>query len=55
MNRFLSILKARLRRVCVTGSWANPIGYVDADMAGVLDGRKLTSGYIYTFAGGVVS
>ena len=30
-------------------------GYTDADMAGDLDGRKSTSGYLFTFAGGVVS
>ena len=28
-------------------------GYTDADMAGDLDGRKSTSGYLFTFAGGV--
>ena len=30
-------------------------GYTDADMAGDLDGRKSTSGYLFTFAGGAVS
>ena len=30
-------------------------GYVDADWAGDLDGRKFTSGYLFTFVGGVVS
>ena len=30
-------------------------GYTDSDMAGDLDGRKSTSGFLYTFAGGAVS
>ena len=30
-------------------------GYTDADMAGDLDKRKSVSGYLFTFAGGVVS
>lgn len=30
-------------------------GYVDADMAGDVDSRKSTSGYLITFAGGAVS
>ncbi|KAL9254347.1 Retrovirus-related Pol polyprotein from transposon TNT 1-94-like protein [Drosera capensis] len=30
-------------------------GYTDADMAGDLDHRKSTSGYVFTFAGGAVS
>ena len=32
---------------------ANPVleGYTDSDMAGDPDGRKSTSGYLYTFAG----
>ena len=30
-------------------------GFTDADMAGDLDGRKSTSGFLFTFAGGVVS
>ncbi|CAA0841643.1 cysteine-rich RLK (RECEPTOR-like protein kinase) 8 [Striga hermonthica] len=35
----------------------NPIleGYTDADMAGDLDSRKSTSGFVFTFAGGAVS
>ena len=42
-------------RLCYGG--ADPIleGYTDSDMAGDLDGRKSTSGFIYTFAGGAVS
>jgi hypothetical protein len=31
------------------------VGYVDADMAGDVDSRKSTSGYLITFAGGAVS
>jgi hypothetical protein len=30
-------------------------GYTDANMAGDLDGRKFTSGFLFTFAGGAVS
>ena len=30
-------------------------GFTDADMAGDLDGRKSTSGFLFTFAGGAVS
>ena len=30
-------------------------GYIDADMAGDLDGRKSTSRYLFTFVGGAVS
>ena len=30
-------------------------GYTDADMAGDIDSRKSTSGFLYTFAGGAVS
>ena len=30
-------------------------GYIDADWAGDLDGRKSTSGYLFTFAGRAVS
>lgn len=31
------------------------VGYTDADMAGDIDSRKSTSGYLITFAGGAVS
>ncbi|KAL5850362.1 hypothetical protein ACOSQ4_008375 [Xanthoceras sorbifolium] len=31
------------------------VGYTDADMAGDVDSRKSTSGYLITFAGGAVS
>ena len=30
-------------------------GYTDADMSGDIDSSKSTSGYMMTFAGGVVS
>lgn len=30
-------------------------GYTDADMAGDLDNRKSTSGYVFTFSGGAIS
>ena len=30
-------------------------GFTDADMASDLDGRKSTSGFLFTFAGGAVS
>ena len=44
-------------KLCLTFGDSKPIleGYVDADWAGDLDGRKSTSGYLFTFAGGVVS
>jgi hypothetical protein len=31
------------------------IGYTDADMAGDIDSRKSTSGFLITFSGGAVS
>ena len=31
------------------------IGYTDSDMAGDVDNRKSTSGYLMTFSGGAVS
>ena len=44
-------------KLCLTFGDSKPIleDYVDADWAGDLDGRKSTSGYSLTFAGGVVS
>ena len=44
-------------KLCLTFGDSKPIweGYLDADWAGDLDGRKSTSGYSFTFAGGVVS
>ena len=44
-------------KLCLTFGDSKPIleGYVDADWAGDLDGRKSTSGYLFTFVGGAVS
>ena len=44
-------------KLCLTFGDSKPIleGYVDADWAGDLDGRKSTSGYLFTFAGEAVS
>ena len=41
--------------LCFGGSDSILKGYTDTDMAGDLDGRKSTSGIVFTFAGGVVS
>ncbi|KAK9134561.1 hypothetical protein Syun_013891 [Stephania yunnanensis] len=41
--------------LCFGGSKPTLEGYTDSDMAGDLDGRKSTSGYVFTFAGGAVS
>jgi len=40
---------------CLSFCNSKPVleGYTDADMAGDLDGRKSTSGYLFTFAGGL--
>jgi hypothetical protein len=42
---------------CLSFGSSKPVleGYTDADMAGDLDGRKSTSGFLFTFAGGAVS
>ena len=44
-------------RVCLCFGSGKPVlnGYTDADMAGDVDYRKSTSGYMMTFAGGAVS
>ncbi|KAI4344544.1 hypothetical protein L6164_011759 [Bauhinia variegata] len=44
-------------RFCSCFGAGKPVldGYTDADMAGDVDSRKSTSGYMMTFAGGVVS
>ena len=71
VSRFLSNLgrehwnavKWIMRYLCGTSSLSlcfgtrKPIlcGYTDSDMAGDVDTRKSTSGYLVTFAGGVVS
>ena len=41
--------------LCFGGSEFIVRGYVDSDFAGDLDKRKSTTGYVFTFAGGVVS
>ncbi|CAL2271321.1 unnamed protein product [Prunus armeniaca] len=41
--------------LCFGGGKPELIGYTDADMAGDLDSRKSTSGYLITFSGGAVS
>ncbi|KAM1487717.1 hypothetical protein ACFX2I_001756 [Malus domestica] len=44
-------------KMCLCFGGSKPIleGFTDADMGGDLDGRKSTSGYLFTFAGGAVS
>ncbi|CAL5394802.1 unnamed protein product [Camellia sinensis] len=44
-------------KMCLCFRDAKPVleGYTDSDMAGDLDGRKSTSGFLFTFAGGAVS
>ncbi|CAL5439703.1 unnamed protein product [Camellia sinensis] len=44
-------------KMCLCFRDAKPVleGYTDSDMAGDLDGRKSTSGLLFTFAGGAVS
>lgn len=44
-------------KLCLCFGSAKPVleGYTDADMAGDVDSRKSTSGYLFTFAGGAVS
>ena len=46
----------RYPKICLCYRGADPIleGYINADMAGDLDGRKSTSGFLYTFARGAV-
>ena len=42
---------------CLCFGASNPIlkGYIDSDMAGDLDNRKSTTGYLCTFLGGAIS
>ena len=44
-------------KMCVCFRDTKPVleGYTDSDMADDLDGRKFTSGFLFTFAGGAVS
>lgn len=41
--------------LCFGGSKHVLEGYTDADMAGDIDSRKSTSGYVFTFSGGAIS
>ncbi|GKV10172.1 hypothetical protein SLEP1_g21576 [Rubroshorea leprosula] len=41
--------------VCIRPDIAHAVGYTDSDMAGDIDTRKSTSGYLITFARGAVS
>lgn len=41
--------------LCFKKSGLGLQGYVDADMAGDIDGRKRTTGYVYTLGGTAVS
>ncbi|RDX60242.1 hypothetical protein CR513_61632, partial [Mucuna pruriens] len=43
------------RSLCFGNENLKLIGYSDSDMAGDVDSRKSTSGYLITFAGGAVS
>lgn len=40
---------------CFGGSKLILEGYADADIIGDFDSRKSTSGYVFTFTGGVIS
>ena len=43
--------------LCLCFGKGKPVleGYIDADMAGYLDDRKSTSGYLFIFVGGSIS
>ena len=43
--------------MCLCFGGLEPVleGYADADMVGDLDGRKSTSRFLFTFAGGAIS
>ena len=41
--------------LCFGGGKSHLVGYTDSDMAGDVDTRRSTSGYIFTFREGVVS
>jgi hypothetical protein len=38
-------------KLCLGGSKAKLIAYLDSDLAGDIDGRKSTSGYLVTHSG----
>ena len=42
-------------KLCFRGDKPNLVGYSDLDMAGDIDSKKSTSGYLINFAGGVVA
>lgn len=44
-------------KLCLSFGGSEPVleGFTDADLAGDLDNRKSTSGYLFTFCGGAVS
>ena len=44
-------------KLCLSFRKGKPVleGYTDVDMASDLDGRKPTSGYLFTFVGGAIS
>ena len=44
-------------KVCLSFEGSEPYlkGYIDFDMAGDLDCRKSTYGYLFTFVGGAIS
>jgi len=42
-------------RLCFGGDKPTLVGYTDSDMAGDIDSRKSTSGYLIKFAGGAVA
>jgi len=56
MKWILKYLKGT-SRVCLCFRSGKPVlnGYTDANMAGDVDSRKSTSGYMMTFVGGAVS
>ena len=56
MKRIFRYLRGS-SKLCLTFDDFKPIleGYVDAYWVGDLDGRKSTSGYLFTFAEGAVS
>ena len=41
--------------LCFGGKETSLIGYTDSDMAGNLDNRRSTTGYVFTFAGAAIS
>uniref|UniRef100_A0A803N8D3 Reverse transcriptase Ty1/copia-type domain-containing protein n=1 Tax=Chenopodium quinoa TaxID=63459 RepID=A0A803N8D3_CHEQI len=47
--------KTSYMKLCFGSDKPILVGYLDSDMAGDIDSRKSTSGYLITFAGGAVS